>query len=237
MKGYLKINFRLFLILIVAAMGYVWYLYAFQQQEPTPFFALQNCDKAATTTGSQKANNYFDTYFDQQVARSPEWQGYLGIHVNQDQWTPMTEAFANETKTAAEEALQYIDDSILACLCLDQQTQISTKLMKGKLEEMLKDYEFRHYDYPVHQMRGVHTQLPALLINNHKIETVKDAQNYITRVKAVPNKLEQLIVQLQLREKKGVILPKFLFPKVLETVNNIKNTEQIEKHLRTCLKI
>ena len=48
---------------------------------------------------------------------------------------------------------------------LDKQTKLSYQLLSQKLEQQIADYQWRHHNYPVNQMFGVHSQIPALLIN------------------------------------------------------------------------
>jgi uncharacterized protein (DUF885 family) len=228
MKGYYKLNIFIFSMLAIAVIGYVWYLYAFERQIPDPYYTQTTCTAAANQEGSSKANAYFDLYFEKQVARSPEWQTYLGQKETYDQWTPMNENYFAVEQDIVQAALTYVNDSILACLCLDKVTQTSTHLFKKKLEQHLEAYQYRHHDYPIHQMRGVHTRIPSLLINAHRIDSLSDAIAYISRVRQVENKLEELITQLQIRADNGNILPRFLFPKVLETIQNLQEGYPID---------
>jgi uncharacterized protein (DUF885 family) len=50
-------------------------------------------------------------------------------------------------------------------------------------------------------MRGVHAQIPALLINVHKVDNEKDARAYIARLDAIPKLFDQVIVNLRRRAK------------------------------------
>ena len=41
-------------------------------------------------------------------------------------------------------------------------------------EEGIADFKWRHHNYPLHQMRGTHTLVPSMLINQHRIADEKD---------------------------------------------------------------
>jgi uncharacterized protein (DUF885 family) len=49
-------------------------------------------------------------------------------------------------------------------------------------------------------------------MNFHQITNEAEARNYISRLSKVNGLMDQLIVQLQLNEKQGAVLSKFLFP-------------------------
>src|SRR6266542_3040374 len=66
-----------------------------------------------------------------------------------------------------------------------------------------------------------HTQIPTFLINNHKIDNPKDADAYIARLNAIPKLFDQVIVNLRVREDKGVIAPRFVFPLVLDACRKV----------------
>ncbi|MDH5630598.1 MAG: DUF885 domain-containing protein, partial [Gammaproteobacteria bacterium] len=89
------------------------------------------------------------------------------------------------------------------------------------LQQDIDYFKWRHHNYPINQMRGVHSNIPTFLINQHRITSIEDAKAYITRIKGSKKLLEQLIEQLNIRAEKGIIAPKFVFPYVLESSQNI----------------
>ncbi|WP_449357041.1 DUF885 domain-containing protein, partial [Alishewanella longhuensis] len=101
------------------------------------------------------------------------------------------------------------------------QTQLSYQLMHKQLNETLEDARWRLYSYPVNQMFGVHSQVPSLLINQHRISDVNDAKAYIARLNAVPHLFRQLQQQLSARAEIGVIVPQFVFPHLRSASENI----------------
>jgi uncharacterized protein (DUF885 family) len=70
-------------------------------------------------------------------------------------------------------------------------------------------------------MCGVHAQIPTFMINIHKIDVVKDAEAYIARLRGFPKLFEQLLVNLKMREEKGVVAFRFVFPLVLDACHKI----------------
>lgn len=172
-----------------------------------------------TTTASEQANALFDTIFKEGVQRNPVRQTYLGIKTDYDKWHDISEDNAAKELAIAKEDLVRIQS--IDVNTLDAQTQISHSLFIQNLENHIADYKWRFHSYPVNQMYGTHSQIPAFLINQHSISNVKEAQDYIARVHGAQKLLAQLVVQLKLREEKGIIAPKFVFPHVLRDSKNI----------------
>lgn len=195
--------------------------------EPAPMTKTNNA--AAVTTdaaqldsialASQAANELFDTIFMEGVNRNPVMQTYLGIKTDYDKWQDLSEENSAKELAFAKEALQRIQ--VIDITKVDKQTKLSFKLLSQKLEQQIADYQWRHHNYPVNQMFGVHSRIPALLINQHSIKDVKQAHDYIARVKNSKLLLEQLIEQLQIRADKGIIAPKFVFGHVIRDSKNL----------------
>jgi len=182
--------------------------------------------KAATSlsaetieSASAQANALFDTIFKESVDRNPVTQTYLGIKKDYDKWNDMSEA--NTLRELEFTKANLLRIQAIDINTLDAQTQISYNLFVQKLENSIADHQWRFHNYPVNQMFGTHSQIPAFLINQHSISNVEEAQDYISRVRGAEKLLAQLVDQLQLRENKGIIAPKFVFAHVIRDSKNI----------------
>jgi len=168
---------------------------------------------------SKKANELFDAIFTEGVERSPMMQTYLGIKTDYDKWDDIS-----EDNTLKELAFSKADLKRVQALdinLLDAQTKISYRLLVQRLENEIADHQWRFHNYPVNQMFGLHSQVPAFLINQHSISNVEEAKDYIARVNGSKKLILQLIEQLKLREAKGIIAPRFVFSHVIRDSNNI----------------
>ena len=173
----------------------------------------------STAAASQAANELFDAIFMEGVNRNPVRQTYLGIKTDYDKWQDLSEENSAKELAFAKQALKRIQ--VIDVNAIDKQTALSYKLLSQKLEQQIADYQWRHHNYPVNQMFGIHSQIPALLINQHSIDDSKQAHDYIARVKNSKQLLEQLVEQLKIRENKGIIAPKFVFTHVIRDSKNL----------------
>ncbi|TQV85546.1 DUF885 domain-containing protein [Aliikangiella coralliicola] len=174
---------------------------------------------APELTESDKANQLFDAIYKEGVNRSPITQTYLGIKTDYDKWDDISEENALKELQITKENLQRIQE--IDTGKLDQQTLLSYQLFRKNLEEEIDDFKWRHHNYPVNQMYGMHSQIPAFLINQHAIKDVKEANDYVARLNGANKLIKQLIEQLKIREKKGIIAPKFVFEHVIRDSKNI----------------
>lgn len=178
-----------------------------------------NVNDQLIDVNSEKANELFDTIFMENVERSPMYQTYLGIKTDYDKWDDISEE--NELKELAFAKANLLRVNAIDTSLLDAQTKISQRLYVQRLENQIADHKWRHHSYPVHQMRGLHSQVPAFLINQHSISSIKEAKDYISRVHGAKKLMEQVVDQLKIRESKGIIAPKFVFDHVIRDSNNI----------------
>ena len=169
---------------------------------------------------SDKLNAYLDKKFDEYVERHPEYQAYLGIKKDYDMWDDISPRAQDAELEVARQSLQWLVDSVSTDL-LNVQALLSYTLYKQKLEQRIADHRYRLYNYPLNQMSGKQSGVPAFLINMHKITTKKDAKDYIKRLRAIRPLFDQLIDNLREREKAGVIAPNYVFDHVLNDSKNV----------------
>ncbi|MFT6406930.1 MAG: hypothetical protein ACJAQ6_000340 [Arenicella sp.] len=192
---------------------------ASQAPETKPAAVAEQALAAPETSESERANAFFERVFEESVARSPESLTFLGRKDRADEWNDLSEAYANEsmeiTKTQLVE-LKAFDRSQL-----DDATALSYDLLIQSMQEEIADNKWRLYNYPVNQMFGRHSSVVSLLINQHRIGDIKDAENYIARLNGVPALFDQLIANIEARTAANIIPPKFVFPHVIRDSNNI----------------
>jgi len=169
---------------------------------------------------SKRANEFFDKCWDENLARHPVDESFYGIKTHYDQLEDLSDEKAAADHAVWRKQLATLKRDFKPEL-LNSQAQLSYKLFEREAEREEEEFKFRFDVYPVSQMRGVHAQIPTFLINIHKIDNLKDAEAYIARLNAIPKLFDQLIINLQVREEKGVVAPRFVFPLVLDACHKV----------------
>jgi uncharacterized protein (DUF885 family) len=211
-----------------AAIGAAFFLSACNQPsdqaaskvpEAKPTAAAEQKSALSDVSESQRANTFFEQIFEESAARYPEWLTSLGRKERSDEWNDLSETFANESMEMTKK--QLLELQAFDRDKLDQATTLSFDLLVQSMQEQIEDNKWRLYNYPVNQMFGRHSSVVSLLINQHRIGNVKDAENYIARLNAVPKLFDQLIANIEARTAANIIPPKFVFPHVIRDGNNI----------------
>ncbi len=169
---------------------------------------------------SEALNTYFEAEFEKEVAESPMMQTQLGRKTDYGKWDDFSNKKLVQDLEQAKERQKYLQNNVEE-IVLNDETRLSYRLFKQEVENEIADFEFRFHNYPINQMFGYHSQLPAFLINMHRIDSVADAKAYISRLNGIPKAFDDVIEGIKLREQNGIIPPKFVFEKVLDDSKNV----------------
>src|SRR6266487_1360369 len=178
----------------------------------------QTPDQIATE--SKRVNEFFNKCWDENLARHPLDESFYGIKTHYNQLEDLSDEKAAADHAIWQRQLATLKRDFKPAL-LDPQAQLSYKLFEREAERETEEFKFRFDVYPVTQRHGVHTEIPTFLINVHKIDNARDAEAYIARSNAIPKLFDQVIANLRVREEKGVIAPRFVFPLVLDACHRV----------------
>ncbi len=168
---------------------------------------------------SAELNEYFDAEFQKEVEESPMMQTRMGMKTDYGKWDDFSNLKYAEDLEQAKQRLDYLKKVDTAAL--DETTSTSYKIYRMQVENEIDDYDYRFYNYPINQMHGYHAELPAFLINMHRIDSVPDAKAYISRLTGLEKVMDDIIENLKLREQNGIIPPKFVFDRTLDASRNL----------------
>jgi uncharacterized protein (DUF885 family) len=169
---------------------------------------------------SAKAIEFFDQQFDEVVDRNPEFQTFLGIKKDYGKWNDDSESAQIANLGYAVAAYEELKRTINYDK-LDAAAKVNYRLWVRGVENQISGWQWRRHNYPVNQMFGDHANIPAFLINSHRVENADDARAYIERLRGIGEKFDNLIREIAVRESEGVLPPKFVFPLVLAACANI----------------
>lgn len=148
--------------------------------------------------------------------------------LNDDSEKKSDEMFAL-MKTIKGDMLAYEDDD------LDEEQRLSKEIALYLLDAGIESEPYRHHDYPVNQLFGVQNGYPSFMDSQHRVTTVEDADNYISRLEKVPSKFAQNMEGLLIREEKGIIPPAFVIDRVLDEMSAFVGTPAQENILYSSL--
>jgi uncharacterized protein (DUF885 family) len=169
----------------------------------------------------QRLAVFFDELFERDVSQNPEFQAYLGRKTEDyGRWDDYSDEFAQtqNQQTASDLARLHTEFDYDA---LSETSKMSYRIFEYNQQQSLHNFRWRFHNYAVSPMNDISSDLPTFLQNIHKIETSKDAEDYISRLAGVQTVMQQIVEQLRQGESLGVIPPKMVYPKVLPGAQNM----------------
>jgi uncharacterized protein (DUF885 family) len=98
---------------------------------------------------------------------------------------------------------------------LSPANQLSYDVLDWFLQDLVAGQRWLYYDYPVNQLFGVQSSTPDFMVQIHPLGERRDIRNYIARLNAFEGKFAQLLEGLRLRQRRGIVPPKFVIERVL----------------------
>lgn len=170
-------------------------------------------------TESDRIKHFFEWSFTKIIERSPMEMAYIGIKKKQDQLDNFSEDYGQKTVELMKEHLEILESFSRTELQLSE--QLNYDLYKKGLQDKIEEWKWRDYTYVVNQMYGLQASLPEFMINIHKVNSEQDLKNYIARLNGFKVALGEAVTQLMKSETQGVVLPKFVFKKVIPSSKNL----------------
>jgi uncharacterized protein (DUF885 family) len=164
-------------------------------------------------------NRSLDQAYDEISGRSPTELTRQGSNRRKGEWDNLGLNEAKDRCEVYQRWAKVIGD--MAIEGLDTEERLSRRLFLEQAEEEKRSLEFAEYDYPVNQMYGLHSDIPAFLANAHKVSSLQDAQAYVDRIERLPALFDQLAQGLLRRETMGVMPPTFVYDYVISDIDNL----------------
>ena len=146
-----------------------------------------------------------------------------------DQSLAAGDAFFDKMK-AAENVLQSYRDEDLSPRDL-----MSKQIADFLLGNLVAGEKFRFHTFPVNQMSGIQSEFPSFMESDHQIDSVGDAEDYVSRLNAVGVQFDQVIEGLQRRKDLHINPPQFVITKVVDEMNGFVATPAADNILMTAL--
>jgi len=175
---------------------------------------MQNADATV------KLNAWFEDKFMERARRYPQRLAGLGIKERMDEWNDPSRAFALEELDRVAQDMKELKSAFNPD-DLDETGKLSYRLFLENSQNTLDGAKWWYHGYFLTQMFGPHAGVPTFLINEHPIDTVEDAQNYIKRLEGVEDYLGEVVKNSSASAEKGIMPPKFVYDHVIRTAENI----------------
>lgn len=165
---------------------------------------IQSCNQFKSNKNSDRLNEVINTYQDHKGYDSKKYP--LGLVTK--------EHYKNEADFANELLLGL---SLIDTTYLDDNDKISFKLLGFKLQDIIDYYEFERYLNPLLSDAGFHSSLGYMV---RPLYNYNQAKNYLNKLNAIPDYVDQYFVNLREGLSKGVSQPLVIFKGYESTYND-----------------
>jgi len=179
----------------------------------------------AKTVETQKDVNaeldaWFENNFMEGVRRYPQFLAQLGIKERTDEWNDPSRTFALEALDYTRQDLAELKSKFDPA-DLDDSHALSYRLFVEQSEDQLAGAKWWYHRYNFNQMFGAQSGIPTFLLNQHRVDNVEDAENYIKRLNGVDEYLGEIVKNSEASAAKGIMPPKFVYDHVIRDSSNV----------------
>ena len=160
----------------------------------------------------------FKEMWEDHLKHSPEFASTIGDKRYNDQLSDLSPRAVNDELARGRGYLARL--SAIDTVGLNEQEKLSADLMERQIIEEEEGARFKEWQLPVNQFHGIHTDLPAMVVDL-PFDTVKDYDDYIARLNKVPAQIRQATENLMAGIDDHRVQPAYLLEKVL------KQTEEL----------
>ncbi|NRA83036.1 MAG: DUF885 domain-containing protein [Gammaproteobacteria bacterium] len=141
----------------------------------------------------------------------------------------------DDSEQKADQMFEKLDEITATIHSYSDQELNQSELLSKEIALYLLDFgaqskAFRYHDYPVNQLFGIQNGFPSFMDAQHQVNTLEDAENYVSRLSKLKLKFEQNLEGLKIREQMGIIPPTFVIDRVLEEMTTFVN-KPIEENI------
>jgi len=172
--------------------------------------AAASAQQSPAIDAAKTLHDLFAAEWDYQMEQRPTWASSLGDRRWNDRWSDSSldaiyQRHNHDIATLTK--LTKIDRAALS-----PSDQLNYDLFKKDYENDIEDFQYRWYLLPLNQLGGVHTvnQLAETL----RFDTLKDYEDWLARLKALPVRVDQTIALMRIGMKERIILPKIVVQRV-----------------------
>ena len=188
----------------------------------------------ASVEANRKALNViFEDYWQDNLKHNPEFASSLGDKRYNDQ-------ISDYSVKAVNDGLAREQNFLLRLAAIDpagftNQEKTSRDLLLRQFAEDQEAAEFKEWEMPLNQMGGIHTTYPQL-VAQLGFTTVKDYDDWIARLHAIPKAFDQVTANMSIGIDDGRVPPKYLLEKALERVKSMASQKPEDSPLALPLK-
>jgi len=186
----------------------------------TPALA-QETPAAAPATEDAKLGAFFEEVFQRGVKQSPLLQSQLGMKgPDYGKWDDFSDAEAQRQNALTVQDLERLRSEFNYGQ-LSQPMQVSYRIFEAQQEAAIRNFPWRFHGYSFQTQFNPATFPVTFLQNVHRIDSVEDAEAYISRLKGLELASSQFIEGMNESARRGIVPTSYSFDPVIADARNV----------------
>ena len=183
--------------------------------------AQQAAAAAQATTEDTRLGAFFEEVFQRSVKDSPLFQAYLGIKgPDYGKWNDFSDEEAQRQDGLNKQDLARLHSEFKVDKLSDPM-KISYRIFELQTQASIDTFPWRFHGYAFQTQSNPVSQAATFMQNVHSVDSVEDAEAYVSRLNGVQKALEQGIVVMNEAARRGVVPTSFSFDPVIGESRNI----------------
>ena len=178
-------------------------------------------------------NAVFHDYWEDQLKTNPEFASTIGDKRYNDQIEDYSVKAYNDELGREQGFLMRL--AAIDSTGFTSQEKISLDLLTRTFSQDIEAADFKEWEMPVNQMDGIYATYPRL-VPELSFDTVKDYDDWIARLHAIPGAFTQVTNNMSIGIQDGRVPPKYLLQLALDQVNQLAHEKPEDSPLALPLK-
>jgi uncharacterized protein (DUF885 family) len=177
-------------------------------------------DSAQASAEDRRLLEFLDRGFEEALERSPEQLTALGRKQRYGELDDYTDREAVWQREFSEAQLARMKAEF-DFQRLSPAGQLSYRLFEQNVENGRRNFEWRNHGFPVSTNGSPAGSIPVFLINQHRVDSVADAEAYISRLREVERVMREVSAEMRDQARQGIVPPAFNFAPVREDARKV----------------
>ncbi|KAK0052522.1 hypothetical protein Bpfe_018106 [Biomphalaria pfeifferi] len=156
------------------------------------------------------------------LVESPELASFCGFHAYDDRWDDISEEAYLRREQCIRNFLKKAEGIDVSSCSKD--VTLNYELLIDDLRSYLKGTQFKSYLMPINFIEGIHNDC-NLTISYMKFNTEENFNTYISRLKKLPQRIEQVTQALKRGVQCGVVMSHYSVYRVPSLIDDILNSQ------------
>ena len=170
---------------------------------------------AAAKTEDERLAAFFEEVFQRTVDDSPLYQAYLGIKgPDYGKWNDLSDEEAQRQDKLNRQDLQRLRTEFDYAK-LSEPMKISYRIFEVQTQSSIDTFPWRFHGYAFQTQTNPIGQTATFMQNIHSVDSVEDAEAYVSRLNGVQKAMEQGIVVMNEAARRGIVPTSFSFDPVI----------------------